>query len=211
MGKLRTIRLYGHLGTKFGREHKLYVANTTEAIRALCSQLEGFFEELRDSEDNGIAYMVFHGKTNVGKDQLEDPVGDAEIRIAPIVVGSKRGGIFQIILGVVLIAAAFIFPPSAGGITVFGAAANGTLFMLGASLLLGGIAQMLAPQPKLDMDEGAVSPNKSFSGPVNTTINGSPVPIAIGKVICGSSVVSASIHSVRMASEQAKETNAKFS
>lgn|GEM_PF-1150655 len=35
MAKLRTIRLYGKLGTKYGRIHKLYISSTSEAIRAL--------------------------------------------------------------------------------------------------------------------------------------------------------------------------------
>lgn len=198
MNKLRTIRLYGSLGAKYGRVHQLYVDNTTEAIRALCTQLEGFFEDLRDSEDKGIGFATFIGKHNITKDDLDNPVGDEDIRIAPVILGSKRGGIFSIILGVVLIAASFAFP-GAGAFTVMGFAANGTMFMMGASLLLGGIAQMLAPQPKLEMDEQAVSPNKSFNGPVNTTINGGIVPIAIGKVMCGSAVISASIHSTQVA------------
>lgn len=209
MTKLRTVRLYGYLGKKYGREHKLYVNSASEAVRALCSQHEGLFEDLRDSEDKGIAYAVFLGKQNINEEQLEEPVGDEEIRIAPIIIGSKSGGFFQVILGAILIVAAFVFPPAAGGITVFGAAANSTLFMLGASMLLGGIAQMLAPQPKLDIDEGAVSPNKSFSGPVNTTTNGATVPIAIGKVICGSAVISASIHSMTPANKQEIVENRK--
>lgn len=194
MSKLRTVRLYGTLGAKYGREHKIYVNSTSEAIRALCTQHEGFFEDLRDSEEKGIGFAVFLDKRNLKEDQLDNPVGDADIRIAPIILGSKRGGLFGVILGVVLIAASFVVP-GAGAFTVAGFAANGTMFMIGTSLLLGGIAQMLAPQPKLDLDEGATSPNKSFSGPVNTTINGGVVPIAIGKVICGSAVISASIHS----------------
>ncbi|OFV49690.1 tail assembly protein [Oligella sp. HMSC09E12] len=200
MSKLRTVRLYGYLGSKYGRVHQLYVDNTAEAIRALCTQLEGFFEDLRDSEEKGIGFATFVGKQNLEKDDLENPVGDEDIRIAPVILGSKRGGIFSVILGVVLIAASFIVP-GAGAFTVLGFAANGTLFMMGASLLLGGIAQMLAPQPKLDIDEQAVSPNKSFNGPVNTTANGGIVPLAIGKVMCGSAVISASIRAAQLANK----------
>lgn len=203
MEKLRTIRLYGKLGTKYGRVHKLFVASPAEAIRALCIQLPGFFEDLRDSDQHGISYAVLVNKTSITEEQLADPPGDGDIRIAPIIQGSKRGGLFQVVLGVVLIAASFIVPASWGAtFSVFGAAANTTIFMLGTSMLLGGIAQMLAPQPKLDMDAGETSPNTSFSGPVNTTANGTPVPIAIGLVMTGSAVISASIVSEVPANKQ---------
>lgn len=36
---LKTIKLYGILGQKFGREFKLDVANTREAMRALSVQI----------------------------------------------------------------------------------------------------------------------------------------------------------------------------
>lgn len=210
MEKLRTIRLYGKLGTKYGRVHKLFVASPAEAIRALCTQLPGFFEDLRDSDQHGIAYAVLVNKTNIDEKQLADPPGNGDIRIAPIIQGSKSGGLFQVILGAVLIAVSFIpmlQPAAMGAFSVFGATANATLFMMGTSMLLGGIAQMLAPQPKLDIDAGETSPNTSFSGPVNTTANGTPVPIAIGLVMTGSSVISASVISEVPANQQATPEN----
>jgi len=42
MEKLRTIRLYGPLGTRFGREFRLAVDSPAEAVRALCVLLPGF-------------------------------------------------------------------------------------------------------------------------------------------------------------------------
>lgn len=211
MEKLRTIRLYGKLGTKYGREHKLFVSSPAEAIRALCVQLPGFFEDLRDSDKHGVAYTVLTGKSNITEQQLTDPPGDGDIRVAPIIQGSKRGGLFQVILGVVLIAAAFIVPGSIGAtMSVFGAQASSTLLLMGTSMLLGGIAQLLAPQPKLDMGSaGETSPNTSFSGPVNTTANGTPVPIAVGLVMTGSSVISASIVSDAIANKQQASDSVK--
>ncbi|WP_416348642.1 hypothetical protein, partial [Listeria welshimeri] len=40
--KLRKIRLYGALGKRFGREHRLAVANAAEAVRALGVLFDGF-------------------------------------------------------------------------------------------------------------------------------------------------------------------------
>lgn len=37
--RLRTIRLYGLLGARFGRKFRLAVSNPAEAVRALCAIL----------------------------------------------------------------------------------------------------------------------------------------------------------------------------
>ncbi|HDL5267624.1 TPA: tail assembly protein, partial [Mannheimia haemolytica] len=42
-----TVKFYGHL-RKFGTDFRLEVKDTAEAIRALCSQLTGLRETLRD-------------------------------------------------------------------------------------------------------------------------------------------------------------------
>lgn len=39
---LKTIKLYGVLGQKFGHQFKLDVASPREAIRALSAQIDGF-------------------------------------------------------------------------------------------------------------------------------------------------------------------------
>lgn len=204
MTSLRTIRLYGKLGTKFGRIHRLAVESAAEAIRALCALRPGFERELMTSRDRGIGYAVFLGKKNLKAEQLVDDVEDREIRIAPILQGAGFGGIFQIILGVVLvavslisfgaatvgIAAAFEAIVTAGGVGLFA-------FNMGVGLMMGGIMQLLAPQPK-----GISARNRpqneasyTFNGAVNTTAQGGPVPVGYGRMIVGSSVISAGIYS----------------
>lgn len=195
--KLRTIRLYGKLGTKFGRVHHFYLATPGEAIRALCSQVKGFADHLADSEAHGVAYSLFVGKQNLSKEQLEDPPGNEDIRIAPILVGSKRAGLFQVIVGVALIALAFT---PLGAVVIPGMGALAPMMMgMGASLMLGGIAQLLSPQPQLSVqDSVANTPGFSFNGPVNTEVTGHPVPIAIGECIIGSAVISAGMYTEDM-------------
>lgn len=41
MARLTTIRLYGALGARFGRVHKLAVQTSAEAVKALCINLDG--------------------------------------------------------------------------------------------------------------------------------------------------------------------------
>ncbi|ANN78903.1 tail assembly protein [Bordetella flabilis] len=189
--KLRTIRLYGSLGTKFGRSHRLAVSSTAEAIRALCVLLPGFEKELTNSESKGVAYACFIGRRNIGEDALEFPVGEEPIRIAPVITGAKRAGLLQTIVGVVLVVVGAVLT-----YTGVGAAAGAPLMKIGAVLALGGVVQMLSPQQrglsaKDGPDNGA---SYNFNGPVNTTAQGNPVPYFAGEGIVGSVVISGGIY-----------------
>ena len=194
---LRTIRLYGKMGARFGREHRLAVANPAEAIRALCVLIPGFEKELMTSKDRGIGYAVFIGKQNLKEDELQVPPGQEDIRIAPVIMGSKNGGIFNIILGVVLIATAWINPGNI--LAASGLLSASTVAGLGLSLALGGIIQVISPQPSglsgvQSPDNGA---SYNFNGPVNVTAQGNPVPLLYGEMIVGSATISAGIYSQR--------------
>ncbi|VVE05539.1 phage tail protein [Pandoraea morbifera] len=192
--KLRDIRLYGALGAKFGRSFRLAVDSPAEAIRALCVIIPGFKAELLASKSKGVGYSVFTGKRNLGADELDLPPGSQSIRIAPFILGAKRGGLFNVLLGAALITAAF-FVPQAG---LFGvkALSAGAVGLMGASMALGGIVQLLSPQQvglsvKDSPDNGA---NYNFNGPVNTQAQGNPVPVLYGRMIVGGAVVSAGIY-----------------
>lgn len=186
--RIRTVRLYGKLGTRFGRRFELAVASPAEAIQALCVLLKGFRRELLESKDKGIAYAVFAGKRNLSKDELELPPGRGEIRIAPILVGSKRGGILQTIVGAVLVVVGAV-------VSYFGGGLGAPLMKFGAVMMLGGVIQMLSPQPSglsaRDSPENGASYN--FNGPVNTSAQGNPVPLLYGELEVGSAVISGGI------------------
>lgn len=196
MPQIKTVKLYGELGTKFGREYKFAVKSPAEAVAALASQLPGFEAHMTQSKDRGVAYAVFLDKENIGEEDLLLPSGGATIRIAPVIMGSKRAGWFQIILGVAMIALAVF----TGGLT-WAAYTAGTAGMWGAvatfgmSMILGGVVQLLSPQPKgigakdRPEDQGSAI----FNGPVNTQAQGNPVPYLFGELIVGSAVVSAGI------------------
>lgn len=195
--KLRDVRLYGKLGAQFGRVHRLAVANTAEAIRALCVVLPGFEQALVSSEERGIRYACFLGERNIGEDEIRVPPGDDVIRIAPILAGAKQGGLFQTLLGAALIVAAFYMPASiALPLGAKGAIAAPMMLSMGVSMALGGVVQMLSPQQrglsaKDGPDNGA---SYNFNGPVNTSAQGNPVPVLYGRMIVGSAVISAGIY-----------------
>lgn len=200
--RIRTIRLYGKLGARFGRVHRLAVNSAAEAVRALGVLHKGFTQFMTDSKDMGLAFAVFYGKRNIGRDQLGDPPSDNDIRIAPVVQGSKSGGGLQVVLGVALIVAASFFTGglAAGGAGLFGASATaGSAWAvagsIGISLALGGVAQMMTGTQKgLSSSEAADNaPSYNFSGIKNTTTQGNPVPLCYGEMTVGSATVSLGI------------------
>jgi len=197
MSELKTVRLYGKLGAKFGRVHQLAISSPREAIKALCVLYLGFERYLADAHLRGVEFAVFKGKHNIGEDEFHlDTTQD--IRIAPIIKGSKNGGLFQTILGVAMIGAAMMLGPV--GWAAFGAGGfmGGALALGGASMTLGGIVQMLSPQPpgatvRQDADN---KPSYAFGGAVNTTARGNPVPLlyTLDRKEIGGAIISAGIY-----------------
>ena len=182
---LRKIKLYGALAKFVGhRVLEADVATAAEAVRFLVTnwpELEGHMAKQY--------YRVHTAGEDLTLDDVHNPVG-REIQIVPVMAGA--GALGRILLGIALIGLAF-----AGGAGVFGAAfaKNLGLFAaikgLGASLVLGGIAQVLTPTPKTSTDEGDPKKSFSFSGIQNTTRAGVPVPVVYGEMLVGGIVVSA--------------------
>lgn len=195
---LRTIRLYGTLGAKFGRIHRLAVGSCQEAMQALGVLLPGFQQHVISSKDAGVGYACFLGKRNLSTEHIADPAGAQDIRIAPMPTGGKRGGIFAIVLGAALFFAApyLVNPATAallgeGGAMAFGAAISS----FGTALMLGGAVQLLSPQQKgvSTKDGPSNGASYNFNGPVNTTAQGNPVPLLYGEMFTGSATVSSGV------------------
>ncbi|MDE9447790.1 tail assembly protein [Xenorhabdus bovienii] len=186
MNTLRTIRLSGVLIPQFGREYKLAVSSPIEAIRALSVMIDGFEKFLLTAKERGLTFAVFIGKRNISRDELELS-GEGDIRIVPVIIGSKKAGIFQTILGAVMVVAGVF-----AWLTPYGV----PLVMSGASMMLGGVVQMLSPMPgglarREDPDN---KPSYAFGGPVNSIAQGNPVPIGYGKRRIGGAIISAGIY-----------------
>ncbi len=200
---LRNVYLHGALAEKYGSHFSLDVKNPAEAVRALASQFKGFQNDLvqdawhviRGSKDSGRA---------IGEEELKFGLGRSEIHFVPAAEGA--GPTARIILGVTIMAAAFVFAGPAGfaastGLSLFGSAITyGNIALLGAGIALGGIAQMLAPNPSLK--GGKASDQKEsflFGSLANVDEEGGPVPRLYGRAWTGSVVVSGGISSDRIA------------
>ncbi|UUW16931.1 tail assembly protein [Serratia ureilytica] len=192
---LRTVRFHGPLSKAFGREFKYRATTVPKAIDAMKNLLPGFERYMLEAHKRGLTFSIFVGKRNVGQDELEFTKGAEDIHLVPVVIGSKRAGLFQTILGVALIGAAIAFSPA--GLGVFSATGGWTsMAYAGASLALGGVVQMLSPQMGgLRMRQGPENkPSYAFGGPVNTTAQGNPVGVLYGTREIGGAIISAGIY-----------------
>lgn len=190
MARLTTIRLYGALGARFGRVHRLAVQTSAEAVKALCINMDGLESYLMNAKKNGMTFAVFRGKRNIGVDDFKDLTGDSDIRIAPVMEGAKKAGMFQTILGAVMVVAGVVamFIPGAQGFAP-------SLIVGGVGMMAGGIYQMLSPQPKglQGRDDPDNKPSYAFGGSVNTLAMGNPVALLYGEREIGGAIISAGI------------------
>lgn len=178
---LTNVLLYGRL-RQFGRSFRLSVRSPAEAIKALCVQIPGFERFISNAKSQGMEFAVFRGNKSLGENELAFS-GSGDIRIAPIITGSKRGGLIQTIIGAVLIAVSFI-----PGFQVLAAP--------GIALVAGGVIQMLSPQAGGLKTSAAPenTPGYAFGSAKNTTASGNPVPLCIGERRWGGAIISAAIY-----------------
>lgn len=178
-----TVYLSGPLIRKFFRkkDYLLDGKNTWEVFRALKATVAGFDQEIRRLEALGMRFAIFRNRKNVGADEFSRG-GVNEVRIVPVIEGSKRAGLLQTIIGVALVIAA----PFTGGSTM----------AAGIALAAGGVLQMLSPQAR-GLSQSAAPENRpsyAFGSANNTTASGNPVPICIGDRRWGGAIISASVY-----------------
>lgn len=192
MARLTTIRLYGALGARFGRVHKLAVQTSAEAVKALCINFDGLEQYLYNARKNGMTFAVFRGKRNIGLNDYKNLGGSNDIRIAPIMEGAKKAGMFQTILGAVMVVAGIAVTGM-----IFGSAGviGAGMVSAGIGMMAGGVYQMLSPQPKglQSRDDPDNKPSYAFGGAVNTVAMGNPVPVLYGEREIGGAIISAGI------------------
>ena len=160
--------------------------------------------------------------------------------LTPVIVGSGRGSTSTILAGLGLVAASIIFAPAGAGFfglgmgvgssvtatwsstaftyvtsisSVLSSGASIALGTIGTTLILGGVSQMLAPQPPIDSLQNRSKPGQNtnatgpqgvsratsgeqsyaFSGPANTVGVGATVPLVYGKLLIGSHLISSKV------------------
>jgi len=206
---IRDVRLWGVLGERFGHHHRLVVNSPAECIAAIEANRPGFMAYLGRLHDEGFGFACCIGDKSIRSTQMDVPLGAESFEIAPIIRGAsgQNGGVIEIILGVVLIAAGTLLLGPGGALgaagSVFGGIQGGGFLasaalaqfvtLTGVSLALTGVTSLLTPKPKLDVnqDEGSRSrPSDFFGGAVNTVAQGQCVPVLLGQLYIGSATIS---------------------
>lgn len=184
---LKTIKLYGILAKKFGKEFRLDVDNTREAMRALSVQVPGFEHFMLHAHEQGLEFAVFQDKQNISETELDMNTSAKVIKVVPKVKGA--GGAVQTIIGAVLVVVGVLVTVGTlGG----GAALGAGLIGAGAGMMVGGIAMMLMPKiDNQDQNQDGNKANKGFGGAVTTVAQGNPVPVLYGQREVGGFIASA--------------------
>ncbi|WP_422369101.1 hypothetical protein [Pelagibius sp.] len=219
---MRNVHLYGHLAEKYGDCFQLAVDSPNAAVRLLIANFpsfrhdiaDGYYRVVRGDPDTGFP---------LPPEMLHMPLGSNDLHIIPVAAGAKEGGIGKAILGAIILVAAVALAPATGGASAAGAGAAGgaaagsaaatglaapafilpvfgtaitygNIALFGAALALGGITQLLSPQPSAGDYSEREAPDQrpSFisNGPVNTTEQGGIRPLVFGRFLVGSVVIS---------------------
>lgn len=196
------IRIYGHLASKFTRQLNARVKSIGEAVRAVEANYPGF----RNAIDRSGRYIVVRGENLISGQNLNEKevfmdFSDKDtwhILPVPAGAGDNSLAVFTIVAGVVLIAASYW----TGGATAVpgakllgvGAGVGGFIGSLGVALVLGGVAQLFAPNPgQFSADQRDSSEQKKsyiFNGSVNTVEPGATIPLVYGQSFIGSIFIS---------------------
>ena len=217
---IQTVRLLGELGQRYGVEHRYTNLRTpAEAIKLLCINHPELQQELITAHEHGIGYRVIQADTDLDYPDLRLPIGQHDLIVTPVIAGSG-GGTGTILAGVALVAAAIVLGPAVGGFIglgvtgLIGGAAATAIGAIGASLILGGVSQLLSPQPTIGnlgsnrlgsgdslSTDGPQSVTRgtdgrqsyAYTGAANTVGVGATIPVAYGEVLIGSQLLSANV------------------
>ena len=202
------VRFYGSL-KQFGSDFRLDCKTPAEVIHALTSQIP----KLRQFIQQGL-FTVRVGRDYFDNRYLEKGLSqklkdDATVHLTPTLKGSKRGGLFGVITGVALIAGALALGPL--GFSVIGANAAWMVGGLGASMLLGGVAQMLTKMPSMSTGKDAdKKQSTSFSNLSNMAAQGRPMPLAYGRIRVGSLIISQGVETMDIERQPPEDKKGKM-
>ena len=196
---MKTFHLYGSLEKEFGGPFNVDVATPAEAIRALCVQLPGFETAIRNGNWRVIRGAL-DAEDDVDEEGLQLSLGHQnELHLIPMIEGANSGAA-QILIGVVMIAAAFF--TGCATVALWGPMAM-AMGAAGIGMVVGGIITMTMKVPGAsDSASGNQKEDDKasclFDGPTNQSTQGVAVPRGYGRMKVGSIVVSAGLYAEQL-------------
>ena len=178
----RTIYLQGKMGELFGDVWSLNATTVAECMHGIDCQREGRLKQyLLDCTEKGIKFTVQRGKELLDYDNLQMDLGEDDLIISPVPAGSGNK-LLKVIVGFALMVIGAWLVMMGGWIAL---AAGMAVGMVGSTLLNQGVAEYMAPKKPGEKGDAFL-----FDGPVNTTKQGVPVPLAYGQLLVGGATIS---------------------
>jgi predicted phage tail protein len=200
---LRNVYLEGELGEKFIPHMQLSFTKPSEIFRALDANFGDTTSYFMEKHEEGVGYHI-----DVAGNELENPVEllmemkEGDVIITPVPTGSKSGPakILAAVALVVITAGAgaavlaaqnaqmvalgLAGPAAPAGLAAGLSMAAGTVagkvaLGVAASLALGGIQTMMAPDPSTDSDQ---EKSYLFNGAEQNIVSGDPIPVLYGRL-----------------------------
>lgn len=194
------VRFYGSL-KQFGTEFRLDCKTPAEVVQALTSQIP----KLRQFIQQGL-FTVRVGREYLDNRYLEQGLNqhlkdDATVHFTPVLKGSKKAGLFQTIVGAVMVVVG-TFTSLAGG---------AALIAGGIGLIAGGVAQMLTKMPSMSTGKDAErKQSTSFSNLSNMAAQGRPMPLAYGRIRVGSLIISQGVETMDIERQPPEDKKGKL-
>lgn len=163
-----SITLHGHLKELYPLPIQVEAGSAAEAVQYL-SQIPAL----------NIGMGKFHTVQLDGFDSIEaiyERRHIKEIHIRPVMAGAGKPGVAQIVIGVIIIAAAVL---SSGATLAAMGVTSGQLVMVGGMMVLGGVLQLMAPQPSINSSSEEKS--RYLGNGRNTTAIGTRIPMIYGR------------------------------
>lgn len=194
------VRFYGSL-KQFGTEFRLDCKTPAEVVQALTSQIP----KLRQFIQQGL-FTVRVGREYLDNRYLEQGLNqhlkdDSTVHFTPVLKGSKKAGLFQTIVGAVMVVVG-AFTSWAGG---------AVLIASGIGLMAGGVAQMLTKMPSMSTGKDAErKQSTSFSNLSNMAAQGRPMPLAYGRIRVGSLIISQGVETMDIERQPPEDKKGKL-
>lgn len=191
------VRFYGSL-KQFGTKFRLDCKTPAEVVQALTSQIP----KLRQFIQQGL-FTVRVGREYLDNRYLEQGLNqhlkdDSTVHFTPVLKGSKKAGLFQTIVGAVMVVVGAVFQQ---------------YYLVGAGIAMvaGGVAQMLTKMPSMSTGKDAErKQSTSFSNLSNMAAQGRPMPLAYGRIRVGSLIISQGVETMDIERQPPEDKKGKL-
>ena len=193
--QLKKIKVYGKLRQFLGKSYFMAAVKTPQqAMSFLIANFEGLQKHMNDQ-----IYKIKMGGKVIAKEYLSMS-GKGDIQIIPVATGAISIAAGFLLSGFATEVATFLV---ANTFLTSVAAVAGVFTAVGTSMIIGGITDLISPQPSFDLPsisdiDPRIRGSYSFNGIQNVNSSGVPIPIIYGLVFSGSILISSGVDTAQI-------------